>query len=179
MNASAVKSILRDNWYLVVLIGLCLVGAVVFGTRRPAKENVVMPPAQAGQNAGASTVTMTVEPPAPAVSGKETALTLIAEHQKKIDADPTSEQAPILLGAMGNLYLQKLQDPGKAAECYEGVLLKYPNYAGKRTILINLANCYEKMDDRLNAKDTYERMMETFPEDSQEYKHAQLKLKEL
>jgi len=173
-----VKSLLRENWYFPVLIIVCLLGAVVLAVRKEPEEQPAGTGADLGQTAAAAgTAADLAEPVKPAVTAADKARAAIDEHRRKIAENPERDDAPALLNAMGNLYMQKLGDYEQAVQCYERILIEYDDSNQKRTALINLANCYEKLGDRSGARYTYQRMLDTFPEDAQEYKFAQQKLR--
>ena len=110
------------------------------------------------------------------ISPQEKVIEVITSYQEKIDNEPQSEEAPALLSAKGNLYRQKLGDYEKAANAYELLLIDYPNWEGIKAVYPALATCYERLQNMDEADQTYERMMNAFPKDSEEYKYAQAKL---
>ncbi|HIJ74960.1 MAG TPA: tetratricopeptide repeat protein [Candidatus Hydrogenedentes bacterium] len=172
------KSILQENWHLVALVVVCLLGAVIFGLRKgPAKEEAIGESIIDQAGALSARGGGPQEPPKRTRGGaEERARETIEAHRRKVVEDPDREDAPILINAMGNLYMQKLRDYERAVECYEQILTDHPNSDETRSALVNLANCYEKLNDLNSARRTYRRMLAAFPEGTQERNFAQAQL---
>ncbi len=109
-------------------------------------------------------------------SPQKEARAVIARHRKRLAADPESPDAPALLNAMGNLYRQKLNDHNQAIQCYEEILLEYPDWVGIRAVFLNLASSYKALGNTEYVQWTYQRMMEHYPENSQEHRFARKQL---
>lgn len=108
---------------------------------------------------------------------REKAIETIRAHRARIDEDPSSEDAPALLAAIGNLNLQKVGDYEEAARNYELLLLDYPDWQNNRNVYLQLATCYEKLSDPARIRRIYTKIMNEFPEESQEYQYAQARLR--
>lgn len=80
---------------------------------------------------------------------------------------------------MGNLYRQKLGDYENAIHCYERIILDFPESTGRREAFLQLEACYLKQEDRTGLRWVYDKMVEEFPEESQEYKYATQQLEDL
>ncbi len=113
--------------------------------------------------------------PAP-LTAQDEAKAKIAEYQEKIEAEPKSENAPALIFATGNLYLQKIMDYEEAAHCFEALIEKYPDAPNTREAYVQLSTCYELLNDQEKLNRLHNDMMKKFPPDSQEYLYAQSKL---
>lgn len=170
---SAIGSLVRQNWALLVAIGVLLGGAGFVYTMENAKT------LEPSANVAAFVQhdpTKGVAPIAPMHAVRKTtqqlALEQIAEHEAKIEANPDDEDVPAYLMAMGNLYRQKMLDYESAAECYKRLLYDYEDWEGVRVVYMQLATCYERLNKPFEAKAVYEQMLDVFPADSQEYEIA-------
>jgi tetratricopeptide (TPR) repeat protein len=177
MRVRQVGELLRRDWYFAVPLAIC-VGVVCF-------KLVTSDPAGSGE--GEETIITTGITPKsdglglealqrPPKSAREKAIEVIGAHQKRIEKDRESEEAPALYAAMGNLYRLKVQDYEEAARCYELLLLDYPDWPNIRTVYVQLATCYERLGDWKGVERVYKGMMAKFPKESQEYQYAQAKL---
>lgn len=174
MNKSFLTAVIRDNWYLFAALVVC-VGAFAYKVTTSSDKPETL-------QAEASLASTAVPGPGSGdgldklastrVSDREKTLEIIQSHQAQVDANPKAEEAPALLSAMGNLYTQKLGDYTQAAACYESAIRDYPDWGEVRTAYLQLAMCYERLNDQQNARRIYSLMMEKFPEDSQEYQYA-------
>ncbi len=170
---SEIGGVIRQNWALLVAIGVLLGGAgfmyTTNGPERPAPSANVVAVAKQGLPNG---VTPIARSQAIRKTTQELALEQIAEHEAKVEANPDDEDVPAYLMAMGNLYRQKMVDYEKAAECYERLLYDYEDWDGVRVVYMQLATCYERLNKPTKAKAVYEQMLDVFPADSQEYEIA-------
>jgi tetratricopeptide (TPR) repeat protein len=166
MNTPLMKSIVRDTWYLFVLLAVILASAVYFFLREKAAP--VSSEAVTSLTAdGETTLGENAAPQTPV---------LIAEYQRRLDDDPKDPNAPVLLNAMGNLTRQKFQDYKEAARYYELLINDYPQWERIASVYPQLATCYERLNDLHNLQWVYKAMMERFPADSQEYLYAKQEL---
>jgi tetratricopeptide (TPR) repeat protein len=174
VNKSFWKQVLRDNWYGLAALGL-MGAALLYGLARSGSTPEAAHPAVAVASAvegAAETVTLMADRPTEA----DKARGIIAEHQAKLDADPRSPDAPAFLDAMANLYRQRMGDYVNAAQCYERLLIDYPQWEGIQRVYAQLATCYERSGDSSNAQRVYKKMMDVFPPESQECLYAKAKL---
>lgn len=172
MNERFWINVAKENWYLLAAIVVC-VGAFAYkvtSSGADAPEPLVERPYAATTGSSQSDSLDMLQKTRPSV--REKTMAVIESHRTKIEQNPKGEEAPALLGAMGNLYVQKLGDYDEAIRCYEGILVSYPDSPSARAAYIHLADCYERKGDRENAKRIYARMMERFPEDTQEHQYA-------
>lgn len=107
------------------------------------------------------------EPPDPL----DTVRDAIKCHQENLDEAPDAPEAPVLLEAMGNLYSLRLGDYQMAVNCYQDLLLRYPEYH-KGRVYVNMATAYEKAGDMEMEEHIYTEMMREFPKGSAEYQIA-------
>ena len=166
---SELGGLIRQNWALLTTIGV-LLGFAGFMYLRGDSESPILTADASVVSSGQMTVVATAnQARVVRKTPQEKALEQIAEHEAKVKADPDHEDAPAYLAAMGNLYRQKLVDYEKAEQCYQRLLMDYPDWDGVRVVYMQLATCYERLDQRENALQVYKQMLKVFPEDSQEH----------
>jgi tetratricopeptide (TPR) repeat protein len=168
---SEIGGVVRQNWALLVAIGV-LLGGAGFGylydrSEEDAISNVNVAAVVPGQ---AMAVTTAAQSRAERKTPQDLALEQIAEHEEKVQAD--HEDTPAYLAAMGNLYRQKMVDYEKAAECYERLLMDYKDWDGVRAVYMQLATCYERLDQDEKMISVYKQMLDVFPAESQEHQIA-------
>lgn len=172
-----VKGIVRDNWWLFLILVLCLAGAVGFGVRSKPLDS-------------ASSVADADAPYVPGMSARasnearaereETALReTMAQYEETYEADPEHKDAPAYLFAIGNLHLQRFQDYGEAARYFELVVTEHPDWEGAYKVYPQLISCYEHTEDLRGLRWVCSLMLERFPDDSQEYLFARQMLESL
>lgn len=173
------KEVLVKNWYLFAILVAALAVATVQIFRGGGDEDtgqaVVRP---AGPEAGGPSgeAQFVFGRRTEAASREEQAKSTIAQHTKKFEDNPDAEDAPGLLSAIGNIYMQKLGNLEEAAQHYERILLDYPDWVGINTVYPQLVNCYEQLDDDQGKRWIYKRIMEDYPPESEEYKYSKSKL---
>lgn len=171
----------KNKWYLissisVIVIGISIIGFIANSGKKAADDN-----------SDKSTVTLRAHTPTLKSSEIRRRLKeaknyvppdpiqevndIIASHQARIEADPEAPEAPVLLEAMGNLYMLKLNDYAMAAYCYEQLFQRYPKYQRSRTY-INLVTALEKMGDEEGVNRICREMRKEFPPDSIEHQWA-------
>jgi len=164
---------LRRNWYVVGFCLLCMVTGSVAAVRSCGRTPAAL---GAGTSAASPSERMLRQalqsPPPSRISEQEEARAAIAKYREKLDAEPNSSETPALLSAMGNLFLQRLQDYDEAAQCYVRIVLDFPDWEGAYAIYPQLITCYERKGDQKNINWLCQLMMKRFPEDSQEYLFA-------
>jgi hypothetical protein len=171
-----VKGILRDNWWLFLVLALCLAGAVAFELR-PEME----PPTEAMEASGPyeSAVVARVSKEERVKREQAVLLKTMAGYEEKYEADPAAQDAPAYLFAVGNLYRQKFQNYGEAIRFYELVVTEHADWEGIYKVYPQLIACYEHNNDMRGLTWVCNVMMEHFPEGSQEYLFAQQKRESL
>lgn len=109
---------------------------------------------------------------------QEQAMELIREYEKKVELEPGSPDAAATLMAIGNLYRQKLMNYREATFHYRQVITNYPDSPQLSLAYMQLADCYEKLDDWRAAQLVYREIVERFPSESSEFLYAQQKQNE-
>ncbi len=80
------------------------------------------------------------------------------------------------LYALGNLYQQKNLDFATAAGYYELLIDRHPEWPGIRGAYHQLISCYVQTDNQTALRLLYRKMIEVFPEDSEEALYAEAAL---
>lgn len=75
--------------------------------------------------------------------------------------------------ALGNLYQQKNLDFATAAGYYELLIDRHPEWPGIRGAYHQLISCYVQTDNQTALRLLYRKMIEVFPEDSEEALYAE------
>lgn len=170
---------LKSKWYLFLLAAMVVVGVLLFGRGTPPSEVEVEPRKEAAGNDNQAELRGEFERAKAQSGAREEAVppekstdTVIAEHTAKLDENPAPDEAAALLSALGNLYKQKKQDYASAARYYEQVIEKYPDWPGIKGVYHQLMTCYTNLDDQASLRLLYRKMMEVFPEESNEYLFA-------
>ncbi len=102
-------------------------------------------------------------------------LAAIEDYRTRLEENPDSEEAPILLLAMGNL--QKMEgDCDNAIAAYEQVILNHPKSNQYLDAWLETATCYEIKDDYDNMIRTYMDMTKAFPPENVAHQFALSKL---
>lgn len=96
----------------------------------------------------------------------------IAEHLDALESDLEPDEAAARLSALGNLYQLKKGDFKAAAGYYEILIERYPDWEGVLGVYRELVTCHEMLGDQLELRALYRKMLEKFPEDSDEYRAA-------
>ena len=169
--------IVRRDWYLYVAFAIALVAAAVaFLTTGDGGDESSSSSREMAELAEKTKVSTNPGPFTPLTTVEQVAKTDIAEYQEKFNAAPNGDEAALLLERMGQLYFAKLMDPKNASANWELLIQRFPAYEGIKKIYPMLATCYESMQDDTSARATYQRMLQYYPADSQEYLLAQQKL---
>jgi len=163
---------LRRNWVLAILIAACFAIPLLRMGRSP--EQDVEPIAEPAAVADVEPIAAQSDaPPLSAARRREEAIARIEAHRQAVDRAPESEDAAVHLHAMGNLYRQKLVDYEQAAQCYEELLTYHPDSEYKRATYVQLLTCYDRLGDTSSRDRICRRIMDEFPEDSQEFEFAE------
>jgi TolA-binding protein len=169
------RSLLRDIGIGVVVL-LCIIGiASVRAARRPAQQE--KPPAADVQAPETTAAELPEGETQERKSSEEQARDAIARHEEKIAEDPNGKDVPAYMLAIANLYITKLGDNESASSYLEDLIRRSPDSNLVPEAYAKLAKCYDRMGQPGLAQDIYRRMMQTFPEGSQEWEYAQAKLR--
>ena len=183
MGESTFVQFLRQNWLLVLIMTLAVVGAAV-GTVMAAlgrgQTPGALPIVQLNPNTVLSEDQMReilfAPPPPPPPTPAEEKLKTIKEHRARFEANPDGPEANALLSAMGNLYRQ-IGDFNNAAWSYQQYLKRFPERPGRTGVYMNLAACYDQLGEADKLSSLFVEMMKEFPPDSNQYKYAEARLK--
>lgn len=173
---------INKGWIVLLVIALVTAAAGLAGLLMRAPDPGVAAPENAMRPLPSAMTQQEMQDKMERISSKndvepqEDVEQVIESYRERIEADPNDEERPALYQAMGNLYRQKLLDYEKAAWSYQQIILEHPDWNGIPRIYVNLATCYEKMDDYENTRRIYMEMMRVLPDDSQEYLYAKEKL---
>jgi tetratricopeptide (TPR) repeat protein len=175
-EAQGLLDYLQGSWWLLLIMIACIVIGVYGYVREKTSPETEAAPAQTVPASVLDTKVASVSPPPKRMTDEEKARETINSHMEEFEQDPQSDDAPALLHAAGNLAAQKLGEFEEAISYYEQLIDQYPDWRGIRKVYIQLARCYETVNEQTAAFRTYERMMDVFPEDSQEYLFAKEKI---
>jgi hypothetical protein len=177
----ALKRAQRDNGPLLVAAMVLAVGVFVALLFIPAGGTVdetpsTTAPVTSADTSEATKLIATTGPFKPAPTAADKAQVHIDKYQEELKTDPDSEETPHNLVRIGNLYYSQVGDYEKAAIHYERVIKEFPFFDGIKKFYPSLAKCYERLGDDRMERQTYLRMLEYYPEESNYYKFAQGKL---
>lgn len=164
---------LAKNWYLVlVLIGIVAVAGVL------SQGSDVVANANGQADIGSDSVD-------PALSSAVVArsrwqqptrdsrvLDAIANYEEELKYNRGSSETPVNLYNLANLYYSKMQDYNKASLYYEALIQEHPDYKGLNTVYPNLGICYQRLGKYELERGVYRRMLDYFPDHTQEYLYA-------
>lgn len=167
MDKHLLKKGLKQNWYLVLALIICLLAILYKLVGNVLPDNLL-------RNLSGQTQKIVQKRLTP----EEQALKKIQEYEDKISKTPFAPEVPLWRLAIGNICCQKLRDYEDAARNYELLILDHPDCEVIRIAYAQLEQCYEKLGDWENKRWIYTEMMKNFPENSSEYRHAKAKLEE-
>lgn len=180
------SNILKDNWYLVVAL-VVLLGGGAIAAFRSGQEDEPLPTGVVGK-AQDGTEVVRLGPDAiddePATTGyqhlspDERDQKYIEEYTEELNANPEADEAAGILMKLAVVY-RRQQQYDDAVIALEDILEKYPDSPHARTAVIQLPEVYQEAGDRQMARQSYERMMQFFPPESQEYQWAQKRYGEI
>lgn len=180
MSSDFVKQTLVKNWYLFIVLIAILFTAVyqVFAPREADGADATQVP---GSEMARAQRTAPSVAPRDLVADerakiREEAMAKIRENEAALADHPEPDRAAALTSGIANMYFQRLQDYTAAASHYERVLSEYPEAPLKYQTFVQLVQCYEHLNDQEKRRDTLRRMMEAFPQDSQQYIYAHSEL---
>jgi len=177
MSKSLALSSLKENWYLVAIIGVLLVAAIWGATR---DEAIVV----ATHTGATGDITGDTRGLGPKTTGSRWAAPTknervqadVDSYEKELRTNRDSPDTAANLFRLANLYYSNLQNYDKASLYYEDLLQNFPKFRGAGTVYPNLVACYERLGNLALERHTYKRMLEYFPSDSQEHLFASTRL---
>jgi hypothetical protein len=110
--------------------------------------------------------------------GQRRAREAIAEHEKALADDFGGEETANRLMAIGNLQQYQLSDYYSAIQNYRMLVDDDPNHSVAAQAFIEIATCYQKLGDEVQARYVYQEMVETLDPSLQHVKFAKLQLGE-
>lgn len=177
MTSQEIIEGLKGNWFFIVLFVVLLGGGVLMAVQPPSEEGDAADLRVPEVPAGAESVPLAGEKAFALKSREEQAHKDIKRYDADYKKDPNDEvQAPLALTRLGNVHYTELRDFGKAAQYYELLIGRFPEWKGTRAIYVNLAECYKNQNDTVNERGTYQRMMEVFEPHEQQHLYAKQKL---
>lgn len=105
-----------------------------------------------------------------------TARSEIEQQLEALDENVEPYEYASRLCALGNLYQQKNGDYVTAAGYYEVLLEDYPDWPGIASAYHQLIVCYKNLNQPIQLRILYRKMLEVFPEGSAEYEFAKSEL---
>jgi tetratricopeptide (TPR) repeat protein len=110
--------------------------------------------------------------------GQRRAGEAIAEHEKAIAADFNGEDTPDRLIAVANLQQYQLSDYYSAIQNYRTVVDMSPDHSKVPQAYIEIATCYEKLGDEMQARYVYQEMVDNLDPSLQHAIFAKQKIEE-
>ncbi len=178
MSKSLIFAGMKDNWYLVAIVAALLAASLWGATRKEvvaadgtlvlASGEITAAPGGRGKSAVQS---RWVSPTRDAKVRAD-----IENYHKKLGVNRSSDETPANLFRLANLYYSNLQDYEKASLYYEDLIQSFPDYEGLTVVYPNLVVCYERLGKLALERSTYKRMLDYYPDDTQEYLYAGVRL---
>ena len=177
----ALKWAQRDNAPLLVgamVLAAGLFVALLFSPKPAEIEEAAPPPVPvtAAETDAVVNTVATSGPFKPAPTAADKARVHIDNYKEELETDPDSEETPHNLVRIANLNYSQVGDYEQAVVYYERVITEFPFFKRIEDIYLSLAKCYENLDDDRMERETYRRMLDYYPKNSQYYEFAQQKL---
>ena len=110
--------------------------------------------------------------------GQRRALEAIEKHEKAIAGDFGGAETADRLMAVGNLHQYQMNDYYSAIQNYRMLVDEDPNHSKAPQAFIEIATCYEKLGDEVQARYVYQEMVDTLDPSLQHAQFAKLQLEE-
>ena len=172
-------NVLKDNWYLILAVVVLLVGGAIAAFMSGDEEETLPETGVVGQVSGVDVVRL--EPgqaggDVPTIGYQdltpdERDQKYIEDYQKKLAEDPDGADAAGTMMSLSVVYRRQLQY-NDAAIVLEDIVEKFPESPHTRTAMIQLPEVYREAGDVNMARESYRRMMDHFPPDTQEHQWA-------
>ena len=164
----------KSNWYLLLLFVGLIAGGVFWAASDSESGGPVAKTASAATLDGDAGAVPTSRWQGTA---KERDVASAIEHYEgELRYNRNSSETPANLYRLANLYYSDVRDYEKAALYYEALLQEFPTYPGNTTVYPNLSACYQRLGNPDLERQTYRRMLDFYPADSQERAFARQKL---
>lgn len=168
--------ILRSNWHLISLLVLIAASAVVMAMRPEAADTAEAMAVDTEVAVNLTDAQEAVQSRWSQATRDQRVQEAIDEYERELRENRDSSDTPANLYRLANLYYSKVHDYEKASLYYEALIQEFPDYQGLQTVYPNLAVCYERLGRHDLKRNTYRRMMEYYPDHSQEYAFAKQEL---
>ena len=110
--------------------------------------------------------------------GQRRAIESIAKHEKVIAADFSGEETPDRLMAVANLQQYQLGDYHNAIQNYRTLVDMNPDHFQTPQAYVEIATCYEKLGDEMQARYVYQEMVDNLEPSLQHAIFAKQKVEE-
>lgn len=175
MNTDFLKTFARKNWpFLAALAALWAVIGFYGG------QSLLSTATEAPVASAAAVRAPQRSAPAPIVdpaalereAARASILAKVHENEEALKTTTDPVRVAAYMNGIGNMYYQRLQDYEAAAGYFERVIAEHPGCVGIAQTYVQLAMCYERLGQPDKRTATLRRMLEAFPNDSQEYAYA-------
>ena len=110
---------------------------------------------------------------------RQKALAAIAEHEAVMNLNWNDKDTPDRLMAVGNLHQYQLSDYYSAIQSYRSLVDAYPNHSQTPQAYVEIATCYERLGDEVQARYVYLEMIESLDPSLQHVAFAQKRVEEM
>lgn len=178
MTKDELATALKSNWYFVVALIAMVPAAILVSMKDDSKADArsLQTPSVAEIDRAQGIDYKGGVSFKSGESSRDGALKKIAEYDAYVAKNWTSDELPIYLRRIANLYYGPVQDYTKAIENYELILYRFPQWKGIDEIYPNLANAYKIKGQYAMERQTYRRMVKHYPSHSKYREFAQDKL---
>ena len=149
----------RSSWYLALICLGLLAGSVVLAT-------------SARNNSGGRDAVEAADE----AQDEEGLSAAVQRYEYELRYNRGSSDTPKNLFRLANLYHSRVRNFERAALYYEALLQEFPSYFANENVYPKLAECYMRQGDTALERQTYRRMLDFYPEDSEEHAFARMRL---
>ncbi|MDZ4860879.1 MAG: tetratricopeptide repeat protein [Candidatus Hydrogenedentes bacterium] len=176
MNMEFIARVARANWH-ILLVTVCILGVAAYQANSAPPKPGILSASVTTAHGNAKAAPIEAAPILDAVTAEKTsrremAMAAIRENEAALGSSADPLNAAAYMNGIANLYFQRLQDYDSAAGYYERVLSEHPDAPCAYQTYVQLALCYERLNQPEKRTATLRRMLARFPEDSQEYAYA-------
>lgn len=170
----------KDNWYFLLAL-VALIPAGIFAARAGSPdveaENLATQQAVSAALAASAQSGDVASFNRGGRTAADEAMGHIKGYEKEVAENWSSDETPLNLRRIGNLYYTSLRDYDKAVENYELIIYRFPEWDGIDSFYPNLAMAYKRLGNTAMERQTYQRMIKHFPPESNYVEFAQHQLK--